>query len=74
VALISEDKVAKSPDNLLKLIKDLNPELHTEHWRILNKRPEPNGQRLIFLINRDSHIAIKGTRFLQDLFKELLMS
>jgi hypothetical protein len=62
VALRTKDKDAKSPDELLKWIKDLNPGLHTEHWRILDKQPEPKGQRLILLIDRDSHMAIKETR------------
>jgi hypothetical protein len=34
VALRKKYKVAKSPDELLKWIKDLSPGLHTEHWRI----------------------------------------
>jgi hypothetical protein len=29
------DKVAHTQDELLKWIKNLNPGLHTEHWRIL---------------------------------------
>jgi hypothetical protein len=31
VNLRTKDKVAKSPDKLLKLIKNFNPGLHTEH-------------------------------------------
>jgi hypothetical protein len=31
MTLRAKDKVAKSPDELLKWIKDLNPWLHTEH-------------------------------------------
>jgi hypothetical protein len=69
-------KVAKSTEELLKRIKDLNPGPHTEHWRILDKQPGPKGQRLILLIDRDYHIAIKETRYriLQDSVKELLRS
>jgi hypothetical protein len=52
VVLRTRDKVAKSPDKLLKLIKDLNQGLHIEHWRILDKQPEPKGQRLSFLYTR----------------------
>jgi hypothetical protein len=63
VTLRTKDKVAKSPDKLLKLIKDLNPGLHTEHWRILDKQPEPKGERLNILIHQDSHTAIKGTGY-----------
>jgi hypothetical protein len=74
VALGTKDKVANSPDELLKWIKDLNPGLHTEHWRILDKQPEPEGQRPILLIDWDSHTAIKGSgyKFLPHFLKELL--
>lgn len=57
------DKVEKSPDELLKWIKDLNPGIHTEYWRILDKEPEPKDQRLILLTDWDSHIAIQGARY-----------
>jgi hypothetical protein len=46
VALRMKDKVPESPDELLKWIKDLNPGLHTEHWRVLDRLHEPKGQRL----------------------------
>jgi hypothetical protein len=63
VAIKTKVKVVKSPDELLKWIKDLSLELHTEHWRILDKQPRPKGQRMIFLIYWDSHIAIKWTKY-----------
>jgi DNA integrity scanning protein DisA with diadenylate cyclase activity len=58
-----ENKVAKSPDDLLKWIKDLNPGLHTEHWRVLDRLAEPKGQGLILLIDRDSFKVIKETGY-----------
>jgi hypothetical protein len=63
VALRIGDKVAQSQDELLKWIKNLNPGLHTEHWRILHKQPELKGQRLIMLIDQDSLSAIKMTGY-----------
>jgi hypothetical protein len=50
MALRMKDKVAKSPAELLKWIKDLNPGLHMEHWSVLDKQPKQTGQRLILLI------------------------
>jgi hypothetical protein len=61
VTLRMKDKVAKSPDELLKWIKDLNPGLHMEHWRVPNRQPMLTGHRLIFLIDWDSHTIIKKT-------------
>jgi hypothetical protein len=63
VALRTRDNIAKSPEELLKWVKDLNPGLHVEHWRVLVRQPEPKGQRLILLIDRDSLTAIKGTGY-----------
>jgi hypothetical protein len=57
---MTKGKVAESPDELLKWIKDPNPGFHTEHRRILDRQPEPKSQRLL-LTDRDSHTAIKGT-------------
>jgi hypothetical protein len=37
------DKTAKSPDELLKQIKDPNSGLHTEYWRVLNRQSELTG-------------------------------
>jgi hypothetical protein len=61
VALRIRDKVAQNQQELLRWIKNLNPGLHTEHWRILDKQSEPKGQRLILLIDRDSYTTIKRT-------------
>jgi hypothetical protein len=55
------DRVAQNQEELLKWIMDLNPGLHTEHWRYLNKQPEPKGLRLILFIYRDTYISIKKT-------------
>jgi hypothetical protein len=43
MALRTKDKVAKSPDELPKWIKDLSPMLHKEHWMVLDKQPELKG-------------------------------
>jgi hypothetical protein len=63
VALRTRDTAAKSPEELLNGIKNLNPGLHIEHWRVLDRQPEPKGQRLILLIDRDSLTVIKGTGY-----------
>jgi hypothetical protein len=62
VALRTRDTVTKSPEELLKWIKVLNPGIHIEHWRVLDRQPEPKGQRLILLIDWDTLTVIKGTR------------
>jgi hypothetical protein len=76
VALRIRDRVAQNQEELLKWIRDLNPGLHTEHWRVLNKQPEPKGLRLILLIDRDSYTCIRrtDTGFLQGSHRELLKS
>jgi hypothetical protein len=61
MALRIRDRVAQNQEELLKWIKNLNPGLHTEHWRVLNKQPEPKGLRLILFIDTDSYISIKRT-------------
>jgi hypothetical protein len=43
VAFRMRDKVAKSKGELLKWIKNLNPGLHIEHWRMLDKQSEVKG-------------------------------
>jgi hypothetical protein len=76
VALRIRDRVAQNQEELLKWIKNLNPGLHTEHWKMLNKQPEPKGLRLILFIDRDSYTCIRrtGHRFLQGSYRELLRS
>jgi hypothetical protein len=59
VALRTRGKFTQAQDKLPKWIKNLNPGLHTEHWRVLEKQSEPKGQRLIFLIDGDSLTTIK---------------
>lgn len=58
-----KEKVAKSPDELVKWVKGLNPGLHMEHWRVLDRQLELKGQRLILLIDQDSFKTIKEARF-----------
>jgi hypothetical protein len=54
--------VARNQEEL-QWILQLNPGLHTEYWRALDKQPDPKGQRLILLIDRDSYNTIKRTRY-----------
>jgi hypothetical protein len=56
-------KVAQTQDELLNMIKNLNPGLHTKNWRVLGRQSEPKGQRLILHIDRDSLVTIQKTRF-----------
>jgi hypothetical protein len=63
VALRTKDKAPKRPDELLKWINDLNPGLHTEHWMVLDRQPEPQGQRLILHIDWYFHEAVKETGY-----------
>jgi hypothetical protein len=60
-ALRIRDKVAQNQEELLNWIKNLNPGLSTEHWRVLDKQSEPKDQRLILFIDRDSYATIKRT-------------
>jgi hypothetical protein len=43
VALMTKNKAAKSPDELMKWIKDLNPRSHIEQWKVLDRLPELKG-------------------------------
>jgi hypothetical protein len=61
VALRTSDKVAQTQDEMLSWIKNLNPGLDTENWRVLCKHSEPKFQRLILHIDRDSLVAIQKT-------------
>ncbi|PNF41014.1 hypothetical protein B7P43_G08808 [Cryptotermes secundus] len=63
IAIRTKDKVVQNPDELLKWIGNLNPGLYTESWRILDRKSEPKGQRLILLIDRDSLSVIKETGY-----------
>jgi hypothetical protein len=57
------DKVAQTQDEMLKWITNLNPGLHTENWRILDKQSETKGHKLILHRDRDSFVAIKKTGY-----------
>ncbi|PNF41280.1 hypothetical protein B7P43_G01460, partial [Cryptotermes secundus] len=63
VALRTRDKIAQNQEELLKWIADLNPGLHTENWRVLDKQSESKGQRLILFIDRDSYTIIQRTGY-----------
>jgi hypothetical protein len=58
LALRTKDNVAQTQDELLTWVKNLNPGLNTEHWKVLNRTSEPTSQRLIVHIDRDSLVAI----------------
>jgi hypothetical protein len=70
VALRIRDKVAQNQEELLNWIKNLNPGLNTEHWRVLDKQSEPIGQRLVLFIDWDSYTTIKriGHKIFTGLF------
>jgi hypothetical protein len=57
------DNVAQTQDEPLIWIKSLNPGLHIENRRILDKQTEPKGHKLILHIDRDSVLAIKRTGY-----------
>jgi hypothetical protein len=57
------DKVAQTQDELLTWINNLNPGLNIENWKVLDRRSEPKGQRLILHIDWDFLAAIKRTRY-----------
>jgi hypothetical protein len=63
VPLRTRDKVAQTQDKLLTWIQNLNPGFSTEQWKVLDKQHEPEGQRLILHIDRDSPAAIKRTGY-----------
>jgi hypothetical protein len=68
VALRTRDKVAQTQDKLLTWIKNLNPGLNTEQWKVLDKQSEPKGQRLILHIDQDSFNSYKEYR-IQDIYR-----
>jgi hypothetical protein len=61
VALRGRENIAKNPEELLQWIKQLNPGLHTEYWRALDRQSEPKGLRLILLIDRGSYNTLKSS-------------
>jgi hypothetical protein len=61
VALRTRNKEAQTQDELLRWIKNLNPGLHAEKWRVLGRQSELKGQRLILHIDRDFLVAIQKT-------------
>jgi hypothetical protein len=63
VALRTRDEIAQNQDELLNLIKNLKPGLHTGNWRVLGRQSEPKGQKLILHIDRDSLVAIQKTGY-----------
>jgi hypothetical protein len=63
VVLRTRDTVAQTHDELLTWVKNLNPGLNTEHWKVLDRQYELKGQRLILHIDRDSLVAIRSTGY-----------
>jgi hypothetical protein len=51
VGLRMRDNVAQTQDELLTWVKNLNPVLNTEHWKVLDRQTETKGQRLILHID-----------------------
>jgi hypothetical protein len=43
VALRTKDNIAETQDELLTWVRNLNPGLNTEHWKVLNMQSEPKG-------------------------------
>jgi hypothetical protein len=68
-----KDKIAKCAHRVLKRINDLNPVLHTEHGRMVDKLLEVKAQRLILLTDQDFHTASRklGITFTQDSLSRL---
>jgi hypothetical protein len=60
VALRTKNKIVKSSNELLKWTEDLNPGLHTESWRVLDRQHEPE-RKFILLIDHEFHKTIKET-------------
>jgi hypothetical protein len=63
MALRTWDKQSKDTEDLLQWIRDLNLGLHKEYWRVLDEQPEPKGQQIILLVDRDLSKAIKETDY-----------
>jgi hypothetical protein len=61
VALRIRDKETQNQDKLLKWIANLNPGLHTKHWRVLDLQSYLKDQRLILLIDGDPYTIVKRT-------------
>jgi hypothetical protein len=76
VTLRTRNKFAQTQNELLRWIKNLNPGLYTENRRILDKQPDPKGQRLILHIDRTPFWPLRGsdTRSLHDFHREELRS
>jgi hypothetical protein len=63
VGLWMRDNFAQTQDELLTSVKNLNPGLNTEHWKVLDRQSEPKGQRLILHIDRDSLVTTRSTAY-----------
>jgi hypothetical protein len=70
VALRTRNKVSQTQDELLTWINNLNAGLDTKHWKVLDMQSEPEGQRLILHIDRDSLSSYKEYQ-IQDLYRTL---
>jgi hypothetical protein len=67
-------KVATNPDDILRFIKDFNPGLNTQHWRVLDRLPEAKAQGLLLVIHWASFTTIKNsaTRYSHNSFRKPL--
>jgi hypothetical protein len=77
VVLRTKGKVTRSPDELLKWIKDFSPELHMDHCMVLHIQSELKPQRLSFFLQTKSAIKLsrrQSIRFLQDSLRKMIRS
>jgi hypothetical protein len=51
MVLRTRDKQSEDTGELLQCIQDLNPGLHAEYWRVLDKEQKPKGQWLTLLVD-----------------------
>jgi hypothetical protein len=63
MTLRTRDKQSKDTRELPRWIRDLNPGLGTENWRVLHAQSEPKVQWLVLLMDRDFANAIKETSY-----------
>ena len=54
VAFRTRDLKTSDPKVLLRRMQLLNKGLQTEHWKVVDRQPDPKGQRLILLMDKKS--------------------
>jgi hypothetical protein len=63
MALRTKDKVAKNPEGLVRWMKGLNPGLHMDQWRSLDRWPESKSRWLFSLKDWNSAKIVKETSY-----------